>query len=76
MKYIGVTLILPCCHMVMMLLLTGTCICTCLYSMCMVHLVVCLPCVHLPARNDLVNEVEFLGLIPQNCGRPMRLRDC
>ena len=29
----------------------------------------------LPARNGLVNEVEFLGLIPQNGGRPMRLRD-
>jgi len=27
----------------------------------------------LPARNGLVNEVEFLGLIPQNGGRPM---DC
>jgi len=27
----------------------------------------------LPARNGLVNKVEFLGLIPQNCGRPMRL---
>ena len=30
----------------------------------------------LPARNGLVNEVEFLGLIPQNGERPMRLRDC
>ena len=30
---------------------------------------------HLPARNGLVNEVEFLGLIPQNGGRPMRLQD-
>ena len=29
----------------------------------------------LPARNSLVNEVEFLGLIHQNGGRPMRLRD-
>ena len=29
----------------------------------------------LPARNGLVNEVEFLGLIPQNGERPMRLRD-
>ena len=38
-------------------------------------LVSCPPRVHLPARNGLVNEVEFLGLIPQNGGRPMRLRD-
>ena len=29
-----------------------------------------------PARNGLVNKVEFLGLISQNGGRPMRLRDC
>ena len=29
----------------------------------------------LPARNGLVNEVEFLRLIPQNGKRPMRLRD-
>ena len=28
-----------------------------------------------PSRNGLVNETEFLGLIPQNGGRPMRLRD-
>jgi len=32
-------------------------------------------CPPLPARNGLVNKVEFLGLIPQNSGRPMRLRD-
>ena len=38
-------------------------------------LVSCPPCARLPARNGLVNEVEFLGLIPQNGGRPMRLRD-
>ena len=31
--------------------------------------------VRLSARNCLVNEVEFLGLIPQNSERPMRLRD-
>ena len=37
--------------------------------------VLCPPRVCLPARNGLVNEVEFLGLIPQNGGRPMRLRD-
>ena len=36
---------------------------------------ICPPCVRLPTRNGLVNEVEFLGLIPQNGGRPMRLRD-
>ena len=30
------------------------------------------PHTRLPARNGLVNEVEFLGLIPQNGGRPMR----
>ena len=34
------------------------------------------PGARLPARNGLVNEVEFLGLIPQNGERPMRLRDC
>ena len=38
-------------------------------------LVSCPPHAYLPARNGLVNEVEFLGLIPQNGGRPMRLRD-
>ena len=38
-------------------------------------LVSCPPRVPLLARNGLVNEVEFLGLIPQNGGRPMRLRD-
>ena len=41
-----------------------------------VGVVSCPPRVRLPARNGLVNEVEFLGLIPQNGGRPMRLRDC
>ena len=35
----------------------------------------CPPRARLPARNGLVNEVEFLGLIHQNGGRPMRLRD-
>ena len=35
----------------------------------------CPPRARLPARNGLVNGVEFLGLIPQNGGRPMRLRD-
>ena len=39
------------------------------------YLVLCPPCVRLPVRNGLVNEVEFLGLIHQNGGRPMRLRD-
>ena len=38
-------------------------------------LVSCPPRARLPARNGLVNEVEFLGLIHQNGGRPMRLRD-
>ena len=38
-------------------------------------LVSCPPHVGLPARNGLMNEVKFLGLIPQNGGRPMRLRD-
>ena len=38
-------------------------------------LVSCPPRARLPARNGLVNEVEFLGLIPQNGGRPTRLRD-
>ena len=38
-------------------------------------LVSCPPRARLPARNSLVNKVEFLGLIPQNGGRPMRLRD-
>ena len=35
-----------------------------------VRLVSCPPRARLPARNGLVNEVEFLGLIPQNSGRP------
>ena len=39
-------------------------------------LVSCPPCVRLPARNGMVNKVESLGLVPQNGGRPMRLRDC
>ena len=39
-------------------------------------LVSCPPRTCLPARNDLVNEVKFLGFIPQNGGRLMRLRDC
>jgi len=38
-------------------------------------LVSCPPRARLPARNGLVNEVEFLGLIPQIGGRPMRLQD-
>ena len=38
-------------------------------------LVSCPPHACLPVRNGLVNEVEFLGLISQNGGRPMRLRD-
>ena len=38
-------------------------------------LISCPPRACLPARNGLVNKVEFLGLIPQNGGRPMRLRD-
>ena len=38
-------------------------------------LVSCSPRTGLPARNGLVNKVKFLGLIPQNGGRPMRLRD-
>ena len=38
-------------------------------------LVSCPPRARLPARNGLVNEVKFLGLIPQNGERPMRLRD-
>ena len=37
-------------------------------------LVSCSPRVCLPARNGLVYKVEFLGLIPQNGGRPMKLR--
>jgi len=35
----------------------------------------CPPRMHLPARNSLVNKGKFLGLIPQNWWRPMRLRD-
>ena len=37
------------------------------------HVVSCPPGMRLLARNGLVNEVEFLGPIPQNGGRPMRL---
>ena len=44
------------------------------YTTCAV-LVSCPPRARLPVRNGLVNEVEFLGLIHQNGGRPMRLRD-
>ena len=40
-----------------------------------VPVVSCPPRARLPARNGLVNEVKFLGLISQNGGRPMRLRD-
>ena len=40
------------------------------------ELVSCPPRTRLPARNGLVNEVEFLGLIPQNgnftCSRPKK----
>ena len=39
------------------------------------EVVSCPPRARLPARNGLVNEVKFLGLIHQNGGRPMRLRD-
>ena len=42
---------------------------------CCLCLVLCPPRMRLRARNGLVNEVEFLGLIPQNGGRPMRLQD-
>ena len=38
-------------------------------------LVSCSPRLRLLARNGLVNEVKFFGLIPQNGGRPMKLRD-
>ena len=33
------------------------------------------PRARLPARNGLVSKLKFLGLIPQNGGRPMRLWD-
>ena len=38
-------------------------------------LVSCPPHTRLPVRNGLVNEVEFLGLFPQDGGRPMRLQE-
>ena len=49
-------------------------VCMYVYYVCM-YVVSCPPRARLPARNGLVNEVEFLGLIPQNGERPMRLRD-
>ena len=48
----------------------------CLVIQCSVLMVsgfLCPPRARLSARNGLVNKVEFLGLIPQNGGRPMRL---
>ena len=54
---------------------TSVASCLPVYSQSCVNVVSCPPRARLPARNDLVNEVEFLGLIPQNGGRPMRLRD-
>jgi len=40
-----------------------------------VFVVSCPPRARLPVRHGLVNKVKFLGLITQNGGRPMRLRD-